>query len=83
MFEEVNESELEALKKSDRRSFKIEDCLISPKVKTLREAIVNFIVGGSIRRLQNRELNEVEKSLVLSFILNKINPPMVGKMMLS
>ncbi|MEK4324681.1 Z1 domain-containing protein [Paenibacillus sp. FSL R7-0312] len=68
LFEEVNESELEALKKSDRRSFKIEDCLISPKVKTLREAIVNFIVGGSIRRLQNRELNEVEKKF--SFIIH-------------
>ncbi|MET3289298.1 UNVERIFIED_CONTAM: hypothetical protein ABID98_001868 [Brevibacillus sp. OAP136] len=55
LFEEVPEDELVVLKKQDRRVFKIEECLISNKVKSLRNAIVNFIIGGCIRRLQERE----------------------------
>jgi hypothetical protein len=55
LHEPVSQDELETLKKEDRRKFKIEECLTSPKVKALRDAVVNFIVGGTIRRLQNEK----------------------------
>lgn len=54
LFEEVSEDELSVLKKQDRRVFKIEECLFSNKISSLRNAIVNFIIGGCIRRLQDR-----------------------------
>ena len=60
--------ELEIFKKEDRRSFKIEDCLTSPKIKTVRDAIVNFVVGGCIRRLQNVEAGN--KKSKFSFIIH-------------
>lgn len=68
LFEKVSETELKALKQPDRRSFKIEDGLTSTKIKSLRDAIVNFIVGGCIRRLQNRAIGENEKKF--SFIIH-------------
>jgi Z1 domain len=68
LHEEVQEDELVTLKKQDRRSFKIEECLTSRKVKSLRNAIVNFLVGGCIRRLQAREQGQVEKKY--SFIIH-------------
>ncbi|HEX8495360.1 MAG TPA: Z1 domain-containing protein [Pyrinomonadaceae bacterium] len=68
LHEPVLQDELEALKKEDRRKFKIEECLTSPKVKALRDAIVNFIVGGTIRRLQN--LKEGKSKGKYSFIIH-------------
>ena len=68
LYEEVHEDELVILKKSDRRSFKIEECLTSPRVKSLRSAIVNFIVGGCVRRLQDRNQDLLEKKY--SFIIH-------------
>ncbi len=56
--ESVNEEELTTLKKEDRRRFKIEEALMSSKVKNLRSAIINFIVGGCIRRLQEKKYNK-------------------------
>lgn len=53
LYEPVTTRELEVLKQSDRRRFKIEDCLTSSAISTLRDAICNFIVGGVIRRLQD------------------------------
>ncbi|SFF84100.1 Z1 domain-containing protein [Clostridium cadaveris] len=49
----IDAAELEIIKISDRRRFKIEEVLISDKVTGLREAIINFIVGGCIRIIQN------------------------------
>ena len=68
LYEEVQEEELGILKKPDRRVFKIEDCLTSGKIKSLRNAIVNFIVGGSIRRMQDRLEGQVPKKF--SFIIH-------------
>ncbi len=48
----VNPDELTVLKAEDRRRFKIEECLSSPAVESLRRAIVTFIVGGFIRQRQ-------------------------------
>src|SRR5690606_2504411 len=53
IYEPIKETELDILKKEDRRKFKIEDVLTSKRVYSLREAVVNFIVGGVIRRLQD------------------------------
>jgi len=51
-FHEVSLEERNALKKPDGRVFKIEDVLTSSRVAALRRALLNFVVGGSIRRLQ-------------------------------
>lgn len=53
LFNAIDETELQIIKNSDRRRFKDEEVLTSPKVKGLRNAIMNFIVGGCIRILQN------------------------------
>ena len=52
VYEPVPLSERDTLKKEDRRSFKIEEALTARQISTLRRAIVNFILGGCIRRWQ-------------------------------
>jgi hypothetical protein len=51
----ITRQELEVLHKPDRRKFKIEDVLKSNAISSLRLAIVGFIVGGCIRRLQDQK----------------------------
>lgn len=53
LFKAINEDELKIIKSSDRRKFKEEDVLISKKVEGIRNAIINFIIGGCIRIIQN------------------------------
>lgn len=68
IYEEVPIEELKVLKKSDRRVFKLENALSSNKISALRSAIVNFIVGGCIRRIQDRHsLQHLKK---YSFIIH-------------
>ena len=50
----VDQNELDALKKEDRRRFNIEDVLITDKVDALRSAVANFVTAGAIRRLHQR-----------------------------
>ncbi|XEC95686.1 Z1 domain-containing protein [Paenibacillus tarimensis] len=73
LFESVDEDELSILKKPDRRSFKIEECLTSRRVKSLRNSIVNFVVGACIRRLQDRhqERNGKKYSFIIHTEQNK------------
>lgn len=52
VYEEVSTNEREILRSSDRRRFKIEEVLTSESVVVLRQAILNFIVGAAIRRIQ-------------------------------
>src|SRR6266446_1417900 len=52
----------------DRRRFKIEEALTSPAVYGLRSAVMNFIVGGIIRRMQARNSGQVPKRY--SFIIH-------------
>lgn len=61
IYEEVDVEELEILKEPDRRTFKVEEVLVSKHVKHLRKAIVNFIVGGIIRRMQQAEKNQKQE----------------------
>lgn len=53
LFYSIDDSELEIIKNSDRRRFKEEEIFTSPKVEGLRTAVINFIIGGCIRILQN------------------------------
>lgn len=68
LFEEVSDEEMEVLKKEDRRIFKLEDSLISEKIRALRDGIINFMVGGIIRRLQASE--KLEKAKKYSFVVH-------------
>lgn len=49
----IEEEELSVIKSSDRRRFKVEEVLTHNKISGLRSAIINFIIGGSIRIIQN------------------------------
>jgi hypothetical protein len=54
IYRPITQSELEILRQQDRRRFRLEDCLTSEAIVSLRRAICNFIVGACIRRLQDQ-----------------------------
>ncbi len=54
MHVEVEEREFDALRGSDGRRLKLSDVLRSANCASLRQAILDFVVGASIRRLQQR-----------------------------
>lgn len=66
----INENELEIIKSSDRRKFKEEDVLISDKISGLRTAVINFIIGGCIRILQNGGGRPRGRNNKFSFIIH-------------
>lgn len=68
LYQPISEDELIVIKKQDRRKFKIEDALISKKIISLRSAILNFIVGGMIRRIQ--ETKKGQRAKKYSFIVH-------------
>lgn len=53
LFYAINEEELSIIKSKDRRKFKAETVLMNDRVEGLRTAIINFILGGCIRIIQN------------------------------
>jgi hypothetical protein len=53
-FREVPMQERDALKKEDRRRLQIDRVLSEKNAAVLRDAIVTFLVGGAIRRIQQR-----------------------------
>ena len=53
-YREVPTAERDALKKEDRRRLQIDRVLTERNAAVLRDAVVTFIVGGTIRRLQQR-----------------------------
>ncbi|WP_037581634.1 Z1 domain-containing protein [Sporolactobacillus terrae] len=68
IYEEIQEDELTILKNSDRRRFKIEDALISDKIEMMRSSLINFLVGGITRRIQDERLGKRPKKY--SFIIH-------------
>ncbi len=61
-YRDVPLPEREALRLEDRRRLKLEDVLTETNADVLRRAIVNFIVGGTVRRLQQTAADQpVEK----------------------
>lgn len=69
LFEKIEKEELEIIKKRDRRRFKKEEILTSSKIKGLRNAIINFIIAGCIRIIQNGG-NPRGKNSKFSFIIH-------------
>lgn len=69
LFHAIEENELQIIKSSDRRRFKDEEVLISNKVTGLRTSIINFIVAGCIRIIQNGG-NPRGKKNKFSFIIH-------------
>lgn len=69
LYYQIYPNELEIIKSSDRRKFKEEEVLTSDKVQGLRTAIINFIIGGCIRILQNGG-NPRGKKNKFSFIIH-------------
>lgn len=61
IFEEVPFEERDVLKEPDARRLKLDDVLSSGKIEALRRAIMNFIVGAVVRRLQQRDAGETEQ----------------------
>lgn len=61
IFEEVSIEEREVLKEPDARRLKLEDVLSSNKIIVLRRAVINFIVGSIIRRLQQRNAGKSQE----------------------
>jgi len=57
-YREVPMAERDALKQEDRRRLQIDRLLTEKNVAVLRDAIVTFLVGGAIRRLQQRASRE-------------------------
>ena len=68
IYHPVTLNELDILRREDRRRFRIEECLTSNAIPVLRLAIMNFLVGGCIRRLQDRHANIPEKKF--SFLVH-------------
>ena len=58
IYESISEEELAILKKPDRRRFKLEEVLISKKIASLRNALINFLIGGIIRRMQAEHVGQ-------------------------
>lgn len=57
----VEEDELVALKREDRRRVKKEQALTQEKIAGIRHALVAFVTGTAIRRLQQRSSGEKQK----------------------
>ena len=66
----VEHKELDRLKKKDGRWYKPEEVLITPHLKGFRQAIVSFVVGGSIQRLNGIEAGKKPKKLRFSFLVH-------------
>jgi hypothetical protein len=66
----VDHHELDRLKKSDRRSFNLDDVLTTSKIEGFRTAIVTFIVGGCIQLINGIAAGEKAKKLRYSFLLH-------------
>ena len=64
LHEKLPDEEVELLKakkklgRADRRSIRIEEVFTSPSLTMLRKAIMNFIVGGCIKRLQQEKFGQ-------------------------
>jgi hypothetical protein len=65
VYKEVPLAERDALKKEDRRRLRIEDVLTDRNVQVLREALITFVTGAAIRRLQQSAAGQPMKKYAL------------------
>lgn len=68
LFTPVKPEELDILHHADRRRFKVEEALTHGGIEALRHAVITFIVGGVVRRLQAKHAKE--KPSKYSFIIH-------------
>ena len=61
----VDDNELAALKKEDRRRVKTDEILTTPRVEALRHGVVSFLVGAIIRRYQQTQANNRPKKYAM------------------
>jgi Z1 domain len=66
----VDHREFDRLKRPDARSFKLDNVLIAPAIEGYRTAIINFIVGGCIQRINGINAGGKPKKLRYSFLLH-------------
>lgn len=66
-YREVPLSERDALRKEDRRRLQIDRVLTEKNAAVLRDAIVTFLVGGAIRRLQHKAAGQRAQKYSLLF----------------
>lgn len=66
----VDHREFDRLKKQDGRSFSLDEVLTTRTLIGYRTAIVTFIVGGTIQRLNGKSTGEKDKKLRYSFLLH-------------
>ncbi len=66
----IDHREFERLKKPDGRSLKLEHVLTSGAIRGYRAAILNFLVGGSIQRINRTKAGEKSKKIRYSFLLH-------------
>lgn len=66
-YKEVPPEEREALKAEDRRRLKIENVLSEGRAAVLRDALVAFLVGAAIRRIQERTAGRVPQKYSFLF----------------
>jgi len=66
----VDHREFDRMKQPDARSFKLDDVLTAPQIEGYRTAIVNFIVGGCIQRINGTKAGGKPKKLRYSFLLH-------------
>lgn len=66
----VDHREFDRLKRPDGRVFRLDDVLTAPQIEGYRTAIVNFIVGGCIQRINGTKAGAKPKKLRYSFLLH-------------
>ncbi|HEX8253526.1 MAG TPA: Z1 domain-containing protein [Thermoanaerobaculia bacterium] len=66
-YREVPLPERDALKKEDRRRLQIDRVLTEKNATILRDAVVAFLVGGAIRRIQQRGLGQRQQKYSFLF----------------
>jgi hypothetical protein len=66
----VDHREFDRLKKQDGRSFRLDEILTTDKLIGYRTAIVNFLVGGTIQRINGAKAGAKIKKLRYSFLLH-------------
>ncbi|MBO8157852.1 MAG: hypothetical protein H0Z32_15615 [Bacillaceae bacterium] len=73
LYQELDENDLIVLKKPDLRRVRKENILLQKNLNNINSAIINFIVGGCIRRWQQKKLNQKQEkySMVVHTERNK------------
>lgn len=70
LFHEIEEEELEILRRSDRRRVKVNHLLTGERYEGIRSALIHFMVGSKIRNIQQKKAGQrLEK---YAFIMHTI-----------